>query len=66
MSASAREVESRKIAAAIAAVRAYIESEARPGGDDGGSVGAWRREMLMHGESGDAFGARHRSWTGRN
>ena len=65
MSASAREAEARKIAAVIAAVQAYLESETQ-GGKDGNDISAWRREMLVYGEPNDAFSARHRSWTGRN
>ena len=64
MTASVREVEQRKVAAAIAAVQAYLESEAPRGQNDSSGISSWRRDVVVSGV--DIFTERNRSWTGRN
>lgn len=64
MTASVREIEQRKVAAAIAAVQAYLEPEASRGQKDSSGISSWRRYIVVSGV--DIFTEKNRSWTGRD
>ena len=63
MSAVEREVEARKVAAVVAAVQAYLDSEIRGGQAEPAAIRFWRRDVNTDGSG--VFIERHRSWTGR-
>ena len=56
--------QARKVAAVVAAVQAYLDGETRTGGRERGGMSAWRRNATLIAY--DDFGARRRSWTGRD